>query len=65
VKGSLRAFFNCGNGNKRLPKSGLVILKFLVINGVTDTGRFSFQRNYMLVNGISEEFSHEAPNYEA
>src|SRR5712664_2181047 len=30
------------------------MLRFLVINGVTDTGRFSFQRNYMLVNGISK-----------
>jgi hypothetical protein len=49
----------------RLPKSGIVMLKFLVINGVTDTGRFSFQRKYMLVRGISEEFSYEASNYEA
>jgi len=30
------------------------MLRFLVINGVTDTRRFSFQRNYMLVNGISK-----------
>jgi hypothetical protein len=32
----------------RLPNGGPVILKFLVINGVTNTRRFSFQRNYML-----------------
>ena len=28
----------------------LAILEFLVIKGVTDTGGFSFQRNYMLAN---------------
>ena len=66
VKVSLRAFFNCGNGEQapslRVPFGGL---ELLVINGVTDTGGFSFQRNYILVDGISKKFSYEASNYEA
>jgi hypothetical protein len=34
------------------------------MNGVTNTGRFSFQRNYMLQSGKTEEYSHEASIYE-
>ena len=49
VNGRPRAFFNCGKSRlSAFLGRNCGVIGLLVINGVTDTGWFSFQRNYIL-----------------